>query len=233
MGYSKETLKHIARNVDVMDFVNKGIMLQNKDVSYLDEILMRDGKLIPVSYAKIQEVSKEDIRIFCVKKGIYCIPTTELIEFLREEINGRKAIEIGSGNGAIGRTLGITMTDSFIQLSHDVKDAYDMFGQAKVPYGDDVQRYEASDALRRFKPEVVVAAWVTHKYNMRNHMAKGFSFGVDENKILEKVKRYIFIGSQSVHSGKPIHSVSKREVRAPWLVSRSQFDDEVIWIWEK
>ncbi|HEY3283412.1 MAG TPA: hypothetical protein VGN26_14180 [Armatimonadota bacterium] len=49
---------------------------------------------------------------------MYQFPTRELVLWLQELIRGRRAIEIGAGNGWLGWHLGIPMTDSYQQSEH-------------------------------------------------------------------------------------------------------------------
>ena len=62
---------------------------------------------------------------FCLSRGIHCLPTLELIEFLKEEIGiqrlGKIAIEIGAGHGAIAKALNIISTDSFQHHDLNIK----------------------------------------------------------------------------------------------------------------
>jgi hypothetical protein len=78
-----------------------------------------------------------------------------------------------------------------------------------------------------------VAAWVTHKYNPKEHYRGGNMFGVKEEEILNRVSRYIFIGNKKTHEKKPILDIPHKEIKPEWLVSRVMNDLDFIWIWEK
>ena len=108
--------------------------------------------------------------------------------------------------------------------------------QMTVNYGKNVEKYEAIDAIRRFKPKIVIGSWVTHKYNYKFHYNGGFQYGIREDVILDKVDKYIFIGNEYTHEKKLIlkDNPPTRTYKFPWLVSRSgKKDKNVIWIWEK
>lgn len=197
-----------------------------------------DGKVRVLPYSEYADVPPDSLAILGNTCGLWCFPTVELIDFLREEIGGLKAIEIGAGNGAISRALGITATDSRAHKSHpNLKEMYSHGVYGPPPYQDDVHVYEALAAVRRFKPAVVVASWCTHKYNHKEHWRSGFEDGVDEGKLLERVRKYIFIGSDhpdGPHVRKPILKLPHRTIKAPWILSRTQYpDSNVIWIWEE
>lgn len=211
-------------------------LLKNVDTSYLDEILLdNQGRLKVVPYKDIKDIAQEHISTFCVKNGIYAVVTKELVDFLEEEINQKKekTIEIGSGNGVIGKALDIKGTDSLMQLRPEIKAHYESLKQAIVPYGEDVEKLDAMEALRKYRPEIVIGAWCTHKYNSIEHWRGGNEFGINERKIVDKTKKYIHIGNEKVHSKKPIIKLPHRVVKAPWLVSRSMsYDLNAIYIWE-
>jgi hypothetical protein len=94
-------------------------LLGNRDVSALEEKFILDGKLQVLPAAEFKKFDQELISIFCVKNAFYGLPTMELVEWLKEKIGKRSAIEIGAGNGAFGRALGIPMSDSFQQDATD------------------------------------------------------------------------------------------------------------------
>lgn len=76
--------------------------------------------------------------------------------------------------------------------------------QPPVRYGPNVQRFAADAAVRHFRPEVVIAAWVTHRYDPKRHHAGGNEIGVDEIDILAHCQHYILIGNTHVHRHKEI-----------------------------
>jgi hypothetical protein len=207
------------------------------NITYLKELLLdENGCLRVVPYSRLMNVPQEHLSQFCMEHGIYAIPKQELIDFLREEISGNEesTIEIGSGNGVICKALGIRGTDNYMQEIPEIKLHYQMLGQATVPYGKHVERLDALKAVQKYKPDIVVAAWVTHKYNPREPWREGNMYGIDEKKLLDKVQKYIVVGNEKVHDKKPILSLPHRKVKAPWILSRSMNPEKnVIFIWEK
>jgi len=155
------------------------------------------------------------------------------VAWIKAQIGGRTALEIGAGNGALGRALGIPMIDNFMQRDlPDVVAHYRMIGQPTISYGSDVTKRDANPAVRAMRPQVVVASWVTHVYREDERHRGGNMYGVDELKILEYVETYIHVGCSRVHSP----STRKRwrpcaEIREPWLFGRGH--DRVIYVWEK
>lgn len=209
--------------------------LPRADITYLRAILLDESERLRVRpYAELQGIPQEHITQFCLVNGLYCLPTIELVAFIAQEIAGRKTIEIGSGNGALGRALEIPLTDSYQQNDPAIRSIWASAGQAPVQYGMDVLRYAALDAIRRFKPDCVVAAWVTHKYDPQTHYREGNMYGVQEEKIMAKVRKYVFVGNENAHRHKPILELPHRTIKADWLLSRSLAKDQnAIWIWER
>jgi hypothetical protein len=212
-------------------------IINKTDIAYLEELLLdSQGNLKVVPFEFLKDAPQNDISQFCVKHGFYSIPTTELLTFLEEEIgeNKDKTIEIGAGNGAISRYLQIRAVDNFMQLNPQIKAHYEAMGQSIVPYGEHLENIDANSAVKKYKPSIVIGAYCTHKYNPMEHWREGNQFGVEEHKIINKVKKYIHIGNEKVHGKKPILKHKHRTIKEEWLVSRSQHrNSNVIWIWEK
>jgi hypothetical protein len=181
---------------------------------------------------------RHELFIWCVRRGFYCLPTHELVEFIRDQIDGESALEIGAGNGCLGRSVGIPMTDSKQQEREDIKARYEHEEQTVITYGPDVEKLTALEAVEKYRPTVVLAAWVTHKYNRDRPAARGNMNGVDESRLLDKksVKKYIFVGHERVHgenAPKPILSRRHETHRLPYLYSRSPEPRDVIWVWKR
>lgn len=210
-------------------------ILKDRDTSELETLLINiDGSLNVVPAAAYEPFDQDLISLFCVKFGYYCLPTTELIDFLDKRINERKAIEIGAGNGSVGRALGITMTDNFQQEMLKYKQLYEMIQQATVPYGPDVLAMDAITAVKRLKPKVVLGCWVTHEYDPRYHERGGNEIGIKEEWILKNCSEYIFVGNISTHHLKPICDLPHETIKADWLVSPAfERSTNVIKIWSK
>jgi hypothetical protein len=207
------------------------------DISTLENILVKDGELQIVPYEYLKPFSQNEISQFCVDFGCYIIPTVELLLFLQREIGATdlsKVMEIGAGHGAISRTLKIRAVDNFMQEKPEVRALYETMKQAIVPYGKHVEKIDGNEAIRKYKPTIVIGAYCTHKYNPNEHFRGGNALGFNEKLILERVQKYIHIGNKTVHRKKPILKYKYREIKEEWIVGRSQVPkDNVIWIWEK
>lgn len=189
----------------------------------LDDTLLDDfGRLRVLPVTEIDRLDRQAVRAWCHLRGVYLLPTAELIAWLHERIGERSAIEIGSGNGALGRALGIPRTDSRVQEGA-AKAFHEATRQPPVRYGDDVVRLEAAEAVRVHRPQVVVAAWVTHKLpDDAPRRAVGCAFGVCEDQIARRVEEYIMIGNLRVHAEKPLLRQPHEEFRLPFIRSRAR-----------
>jgi hypothetical protein len=202
------------------------------DISPLEEVLVKDQLIIPVAYKDIGQFPQEAISTFCLKYGIYQIPTIELIDFLESEIADKgSAIEIGAGNGCFGRALNIKMIDNKMQLWPEVRRLYQDMRQPTVNYGKDVEEISANDAVIKYKPHTVIGSWITEKWEPG--MKTGNQWGVQEYKMFsDGIKKYIVIGNRGTHGNKKILKTRKvKKHKFPWLLSRSlQREDNVIYI---
>lgn len=210
--------------------------IEKTDISYLEKILLdKEGCLRAVPYNDLEDVPQEHLSQFCAERGFYCIPTIELIHFLMKEINGKRneTIEIGAGCGVIGKSLHIKSTDNYMQIMPKYKRHYEQLQQAIVPYGNNVERIDAIGAVKKYKPEIVIGAWCTHKYNPQMHHLEGNELGINEKEIVRRAKKYIHIGNEITHKNKPILDLPHRTIKEEWILSRSQYkDNNIIWIWE-
>lgn len=192
-----------------------------------------DGVMQPVPAAFYAETTVAERAVLGQRRGIYGFLTDELIDWLRERIGGRKAIEIGAGHGALARALTIPATDSKMQDDPMVAALYRATGQPTVKYGPNVEKLDAKAAIRKHRPEVVIASWVTHKYRESRHHAGGNMFGVNEEEVIARCE-YIFIGNQRVHAGKSIWDAPHEIITPDWLYSRAHNGTpEFIAVWEK
>lgn len=231
-------MNDVKKMIDGLSNMLDGVsFMQEKDTTYLDKLLLDpNGKLLVKPYEELKDIPQEEISQFCVRHGFYSLPTMELIDFLFEEMgeDKSKVLEIGAGNGVYCRELGIRGVDNFMQLNPKIKDHYKTMRQAIVPYDhENIEKIDGLEAVKKYKPDVVIASWFTHKYNPQQHFRGGNQFGVDEAKMLKKIKKYIFIGNEKTHAMKPLLSKSHRTLKPEWLVSRGlDKNKNVIWIWE-
>lgn len=193
----------------------------------------RQGRLQVVPAAAYRERPQMNLTVWCLLRGYYCLPTTELMDALAELLPPARVIEVGAGNGCLGRALGVPCTDDHQQEEPERRAYLAALGQAVVPYGEDVERLTAAHAVAKYSPSVVVAAWVTHVYEPQRHAAGGNVGGIDEVALLGHVNRYVHVGHRRVHQGKAILSRPHREIALPGIVSRAlDVEHNVIWVWE-
>lgn len=185
------------------------------------EVLDAFGKLrvMPASFYRQTTVAERSK--LCVRQGLYCLPTIELVEYLVALIGGRRAIEIGAGNGVLADALGIPATDNRMQELPQYKRKYEQLKQPTVRYGDNVQRMDASVAVKHYRPNVVIGAWVTHRYDAKRHAAGGNEMGIVEESIIKTCDAYVVIGNEGVHRAKSIWALPHTIEYPPWLYSRS------------
>lgn len=185
------------------------------------QVIGEDGHVcvLPASFYD-GTTTAERMRL-CVAHGLYCLPTEELVGHLRGLIAGHSALEIGAGNGVLARALGIRATDSRMQELPQFQEHYRKLGQATVRYGKDVEKRDAVEAVDHYRPEVVVAAWVTHRYDPTRPEAGGNQYGIDEESIIDRCERYVLIGNEHVHRGKSIWSRPHDIIYPSWLKSRA------------
>jgi len=210
-------------------------ILPQHDVAYLDKQLLDEvGNLRILDSTFYSTIPIEHLTVWCHNKGIYCLPTVELIEWLRLHVILGETIEIGSGNGAIGRALDIPTTDACLMRRPDIMLYYSMTGQPVTNYPEDIIELDAIAAIDAYKPSVVIGSWITHKYDEKQHHRGGNAFGVDEFIVINRVNKYIMIGNEIVHALKPALELPHKEYKFPWLFSRSlKYENNIIYVWEK
>lgn len=212
-------------------------LLKNEDVSYLHPILVGENGIIrSVPSTVLKNIPGNHLHLFAHNYGIYQYVTDELIEWLKNEIKTDLTIEIGAGKGIISRCIGIVGTDSYLQQDNAIVRQY--YEALKIPVTSppkEIMKYEANTAVDVYLPHTVIGAFIT-QLGTEKQAAQGIQcspYGVDESKMLSKIKRYIHIGNKFTHKGKHIFKLPHREFSFPWLVSRA-FDQSLnrIWVWE-
>lgn len=212
--------------------------IAHRDVAYLDDLLLDDeGRLKVHPSATYENIPHMDLRYWAHLRAFYGLPTTELVEWLQETIGGQSAIEVGSGNGVLGRALDIPRTDSIIQRKPEVMFQYMVQGQPIISYGSDVERLEAMEAVNKYNPQVVLGMWVTHWIDPNKPFPEGGGsmYGLHEDRILDhpSVEKYIVIGHKDIHNHKPILGRPHEIIEAPWLWSRARDPEgDRIYVWE-
>lgn len=112
------------------------------------------------------------------KKGIYCFYSKTLLNKLSDLIGDSKCLEIGAGDGTLTRFL----------RSNGVRcDATDDYSWEKyIQYPDFVERLDAQEALRKYKPDTVICSWAPPRNTFEKSVFKA-----------ESVKMYIVIGTKN------------------------------------
>lgn len=167
------------------------------------------------------------------RHGIYSFPTAELVEHLHTLIGGRSAIEVGAGHGMLAQALGIRATDSRQQEIPHYRAWITALGQPPVRYGPNVIGCDAIQAVRKYRPDVVIGCWVTHRYDPARHWAGGNEMGIDEVELLRWCGQYVVVGNEQVHQHKAIWSLPHTIEYPSWLVSRAMNGSrEFIAMWD-
>jgi hypothetical protein len=197
--------------------------------------LLDDGgmlKLLPSSH--YDAITSDSLRLWCHQNARYGLPTLELIGWLKYVIGVRLAIEIGAGSGDLSHHLGILGTDSWLQERPEIQEFYRLTGQPTIRYSKGVQRLDAEQAIAKYRPDVVVASWVTHWIdpNLPFPPGGGNIYGVDEGRIVDSGVTYILIGNETVHGTKKIFAKPHQEFNLPFVRSRASHPEKNrVWIW--
>lgn len=198
------------------------------------KMLFQNGIFQILPSQQIRTIPWQTLRLWMHYKGVYCVPSQELIDFLIDE-NLQNAIEIGCGYGYLGRSLAIPITDAMIQNKPEVQLVYALSQQPVIEYPSDVECLEALDAIAKYQPSVVIGAWITRWIDplLPPPEGGGSIYGVKEQEVIARTKRYIHIGSKAIHGYKLTYQrPPDRIINADWLISRSVRNDDVIYIWE-
>lgn len=184
-------------------------------------LLDAQGRLRVVGAAELERTTAQARLRFGVMHGIYGLLTHELVAWLAGFIGGRSAIEIGAGHGQLAAALGIPATDNRQQEEPAVRTHYAALGQPTVRYGDHVQKLDALAAIAHYRPQVVIASWVTHLFQPDRAEAGGSTSGVNEEAVIRACDAYVLIGNTHVHRNKSIWSLPHELMTPDWLYSRA------------
>lgn len=208
-------------------------VLDKVDLTKIRKDVMQ-GRFINVLPAEVwRKYDWTTVRQLMHETGTYVLPTQELIDYLRSEIGDMRAIEIGAGNGVVGRTLGIPITDSCLQRDNKrVRLYYAMCGQPVIDYPKDIIKAEAMSAVVRFRPECVVGCYCTHKWDEETQT--GNDWGIDFERLLSSVKKLVLVGNRITHMHNPIMKKPHIEKRFQGLITRAGIDEvtNCVFIWE-
>ena len=133
--------------------------------------------------------------------------------------------------GVIGRALGIPVTDNKMQAWPSVKAYYDLMRQPTIRYPVDIIELDAHEAVKRYRPQVVIGSYITHRW--RPGMTSGNQYGVDNLKIARKVEAYYMIGSLTTHMQDPAMKHLDGIERHDFLYTRGGKENSVIFRWKR
>jgi hypothetical protein len=190
-----------------------------RDIS--GEVLDSQGRMRVLPAAYWAGTTIPERALFGHRHGIYSFPTEELVAHLREVIGGRTAVEIGAGHGVLAEALDIPATDNRQQEMPRYRAVYELSGQPPVRYGPNIIDCDAAEAIRRYRPQVVIGCWVTHLYDPDRHEAGGNEIGIDEDAVIGGCETYVLIGNEHVHRAKPVLAWVDEITYPEWLYSRA------------
>jgi hypothetical protein len=208
------------------------VIPSGRDISALEELTGAGTGLIHPIPAK--ELAKFDFltrRLFLHKWALYTFPTTELIDYLADRIAGKSAIEIGAGLGVIGRALGVPLTDNKMQEWPEIRATYQLMGQPTIKYPPDVIELDAISAVERYKPDIVIGSYITHKWD--DSSQSGNWWGVDTLKLTEMVPEYLMIGNLNTHRNDPAMKQLDHVERHDFLFTRGEDNTSAIFCWKQ
>ena len=224
--------------------IPKGEIMGTEDVmntlpyiNHLDNLFIKDGLIVPVPYKELLNIPQRVLRVYTFTHSIYGIITTELVEYLKNEIGDQKAIEIGCGNGTLGRALGIPFSDLKSQEIDEVKKKYQDMGQPTINYPADVEKLEAFEAIDKYKPEILIGSYITHYANPKQIEKGGYDYAPNEVEMSKLVKKYYMLGNKETHKHNRLLTNPKVKttiMHAPWIMTRSLKPDfNALFIWER
>lgn len=244
--------------------IERDLINFKRAVEIVESIVGKDGKIYPIPYSLIENDTLDTLNFVMQALGLYTFPTLELCEWLSSQIDDNpefephSAIEICGGTGWIGRQLGIPSTDVKNMENPLVQDV--MLEQASMPtiYTDDVETLEASDAVKKYQPEIVIGSYVTSKQlvdkidkkramtigfympsfhgvieqNLMDEARKEVKVGVDVKGICRKVYKVILVCNMRTHRNESYISLPHQTLSFPWLVTRGDKSQARILVFE-
>ena len=227
------------------------------------QLLGAGDRIYPIPYSFIKNDTLDTLNLVMQAMGLYTFPTLELCEWLQSQIDDNpeyephSALEICAGTGWIGRQLGIPMTDIKNMENQTVQKI--MLDSFSVPtiYGDDVETLEASEAVRKYNPDIVIGSYVTSKQlvdkidrkkaktiafklpyggvieqNLMDLARKEVQVGVDVKGICRKVYKLILVCNMRTHKNESYISLPHQTYSFPWLITRGDASQARILIFE-
>lgn len=203
------------------------------DLPHIQATLGRYPDIHPASSSELLGTPDREkaCRAWLDQEDLYQLPTLELVDWIRERIGGRTGLEICAGHGWLGEALGIHSTDGWVFDHPAIQKRMEVVGHQYCKPLPRVERIDAEMAVQKYKPQVVVACYATHKWCPKTRT--GSALGVDDQVLfnVRSVETYILVGAKSVHAHRPFFKKPHETHTFPWLFSRGQ--EPRIWVWNK
>lgn len=221
-------MKHLGLEVNLDPNSTREISaeeLAEVDLATMNATLLDESSGVPrprvLPAAEYLKFPHKHLMVWGTKHAFYGFPTLELVEYLRALIGDRRAIEVGGGSGVFGAALGIPSTDSMVQKS--LVSLYHGMQTPTVKYGPNVEFLEASDAVRKYDPDIVVASWVTQRVTGFDVAAghRGFADGVEFWDMIRGGRTFVLVGNEVTHGKSKMLSKKHEKLSFPWLLSKS------------
>ena len=234
-----------------------------RSLEIVNSLVGTTGRIYPIPYSHIKDDTLDTLNVVMQALGLYTFPTLELCEWLYSQIDDNpeyephSAIEICAGTGWIGRQLGIPTTDIKNMENPEVQKI--MLDSRSIPtiYADDVETLEASDAVSKYKPDIVIGSYVTSRQlvdkvdkrkaktvgihmpnggiitqNLMDIVRKEIKVGADVKSICRKVYKVILVCNMRVHRNESYMSLPHKTLSFPWLITRGDASQARILIFE-
>lgn len=244
-------------------YIDPSLVDHDRAQLLVNELMGMDGRIYPIPYSHIKNDTLDTLNVIMQALGLYTFPTIELCEWLSSQIDDNpelephSAIEICAGTGWIGRHLGIPITDVKNMENPIVQGL--MFNSLSIPtiYSEDVETLEASDAVKKYNPDIVIGSYVTSKQlvdkidrkkamtvsmrmpyggiinqNLMDIAKKEIQVGVDVQGICRKVYKVILICNMRTHRNESYIKLPHQTYSFPWLITRGDITQARILVFE-
>lgn len=198
-----------------------------------DRLLLDSEGIIKLQSADFYKtLDNTDLSVWCICRAIYQLPTIELVEWLKNNFNLNKAIEIGAGNNYLYHHLDIKGIDNYSEQIPAVKLTRELLNQPSTNPPPEVEKLDAIVAIDKYQPETVIASWMTLKCEDPENVDAGHKYAPDENEILNSRVTYIHLGNDDIHGDREIMKKPHETYYFDWLVSRSKYsENNCIYVW--
>ena len=198
-----------------------------------DRLILDEQGIIKLQFADFYKtIDNADLKIWCICRAIYQLPTIELIEWLKDNFNLDRAIEIGAGNNYLYHHLGIKGIDNYSEQIPAVKLVHELLNQPSTDPPPAVEKLDAIAAIEKYQPETVITSWMTVKGEDTEEVDGGHRYAPDEDEILNTGVSYVFIGNEYIHGDRLIMKKSHKTYYFDWLISRGYYPEQnCIYVW--